>query len=486
MFLGIDLGTSGVKTVLIDESGTCVAATSAPLPVSRPRPLWSEQNPEDWLAATFQTLDTIAQQTPNALSQVRGIGFTGQMHGATLLDHQGKVLRPAILWNDGRAYKECLALNAQDSLIAATANLYMPGFTAPKLLWLKHHEPEIFPKVAKVLLPKDYLRYYFTGDYATDVSDASGTLWLNVAQRCWSELLLSATDLTPDHMPRLHEGPEITGELRTLLCKRYRMEGPVHVVAGGGDNAAGAISLGITESHQAMLSLGTSGVLFVPADHYQPNPKVALHHFCHCIPNKWHHMGVILSAASCLNWWGQICGQAPDKLLQITDKTNRHRPLFLPYLSGERTPHNDPFAQGLFFGLTHETQTSDMTLAILEGVAFAIADCQRVVQAVQNKAMTITLIGGGAKSVLWGEILATVLNQPIQLREDSEVGPAYGAAKLALVGNTTQKLSELKPPLVKKTCEPNQNSTSYYHDRLAIYRDLYHNNRELLQKYSGI
>jgi len=465
-YLGIDIGTSAVKIVLIDAKQQYISQASIPLTVSRPKPLWSEQNPEDWWQATCLAIEKLKHETD--LSEVKAIGLTGQMHGATCIDKNNKPLRPAILWNDGRSYKECEILNKHPAdFKTINGNTVMPGFTAPKLLWLKKHEPDVFKKISKVLLPKDYIRLKLSGDYASDLSDASGTAWLDVGKRVWSPQLLAATDLTIEHMPKVYEGTEITGELKADLAHKWGMTNKVKIIAGAGDNAAGAISLGITEPDRAMLSLGTSGVYFVPCTKFTPDPSKGFHTFCHCIPNRWHQMGVILSAASCLDWWGKITNMDAAQLLtEAENHTLKNVPIFLPYLSGERTPHNNPFAQGVFFGITHNTSRPELTQAILEGVAFAIADCQTVLKEVSTEVEQISIIGGGAKSKYWGQIIADVLNKPLSYHNESLLGPAFGAARLAMLG-------DINIPEVTNIIHTNIGQHEKYMLKLNKYRKIY-------------
>ncbi len=358
MYIGIDLGTSGVKVILMTERGEILATTHHSLTVSTPHPLWSEQEPAHWWQATQNCLDQLGQQ--HDLSSVLAVGLAGQMHGATLIDDQNKVLRPALLWNDGRSSEQCRQLEqAVPNARNITGNLVMPGFTAPKVLWVKQNQPEIFKQISKVLLPKDYLRLCLTGNYASDLSDAAGTSWLDVEKRCWSEAMLKATGLTRQHMPTLYEGSEITGHLLPELAKRWGM-GKVAVVAGAGDNAAGAIGVGIIHPGQAMLSLGTSGVYFAVSNGYKSNPECAVHSFCHALPSRWHLMAVTLSAASCLQWYASNSGLANvaalfDEVATQTAVNDVNVPYFLPYLTGERTPHNNPNATASFSGITAQT-----------------------------------------------------------------------------------------------------------------------------------
>lgn len=438
MFLGIDLGTSGVKVIILDEQDALLAQASSPLSVSRPAPLYSEQNPADWWQATCNAINELKKVHPALLNCVKAIGLSGQMHGATLLDKNNTIIRPAILWNDGRSAAHCVELEKREPASRTiTGNIAMPGFTAPKLLWVKEHEPENFSKIAKVLLPKDYLRFLMTGDFASDMSDSAGTLWLDVEKRAWSKQMLEACDLTEQHMPTLFEGTQITGTLTEKVATQWGMQ-QVPVVAGAGDNAAGAAGVGVVKPKQAFLSLGTSGVYFVANEKYLPNPEGAVHTFCHCIENTWHQMSVVLSAASCLTWVTKLTGfENEGALLEEVAKCDFSKPssvIFLPYLTGERTPHNNPDAKGVFFGLDSDSDAATLGRAVLEGVAFAFADGQQVLLDAGAEIDDVTVIGGGAKSPLWGKILASVLNRPLIYREGSEVGPAFGAARLARIG----------------------------------------------------
>lgn len=476
MYIGIDLGTSGVKVILMAEDGNVVASCSSPLSVSRPFDLWSEQTPEDWWQATDLAMLQLAAE--NDLQGVKAIGLSGQMHGATLLNKKGDVLRPAILWNDGRSHEECLLLQRRcPEVQAITGNLVMPGFTAPKLLWVKQHEPEIFGQIAKVLLPKDYLRFRMTGEFATDVSDASGTLWLNMEQRVWSDTMLSATGLTAEQMPCVFEGTQITGVIYDDLAKRWSMP-IVPVVAGGGDNAAGAVGMGIISPQQSMLSLGTSGVIFAVSDGFTANPAAALHSFGHTIPNTWHTMSVMLSAASCLHWVTKLAqfSSVEAALLAAENRIDHDTNLtFLPYLSGERTPHNDPNAKGVFWGMTHETTAADLVQAVLEGVTFALLDGLDAVRSAQTINDSIDVIGGGAKSAYWLQMLADVFSVPMDSREGGEVGPALGAARLAAIGYQGQEALKTictKPELIKQYL-PNQVNATRYTEKRERFQALY-------------
>jgi xylulokinase len=476
MYLGIDLGTSGVKVVLMDEHGSIVASASHGLTVSRVKPLWSEQNPLDWWAATEQAMDDLSKN--HNLSTVKSMGLSGQMHGATLLDVDGEILRPAILWNDGRCAEECTELEAMvPESRKITGNIMMPGFTAPKLLWVQKKEPDCFAKIAKVLLPKDYLRYRLSGDFAADLSDASGTMWVDVAARDWSDQLLSATGLDRTHMPRLYEGNQVTGYLKADLAQRWGMHA-IPIAAGAGDNAAGAIGVGIIEPKQAMISLGTSGVYFAVSDGFIANPESALHSFCHALPNTWHAMSVILSAASCLDWVSELCNftDVPTMLDELEQsKITATNVIFLPYLSGERTPHNNPDAQGVFFGMTMSTTRLDMALAVLEGVGFALADGADALHKTKLIPDSISLIGGGARSGYWRQILCDILNKELVYREGGDVGPALGAARLAMLAVETgidiAKICPVPQELARHV--PQENRAAYYQGKRSRYQTLY-------------
>lgn len=476
MYLGIDLGTSGIKILLLDEQGQVVASHSESLTLSRPHPLWSEQNPADWWQAADNAVTALAQQ--HSLKAVKAIGLSGQMHGATLLDAQQQVLRPAILWNDGRSYAECGLLEqrvAESRHI--TGNLMMPGFTAPKLLWLQQHEPDIFARIDKVLLPKDYLRLLMTGQFATDMSDASGTSWLDVAKRDWNDQLLAATGLTRQHMPTLYEGNQITGHLLAEHAERWGMD-CVPVVAGGGDNAAGAVGVGLYNPGQAMLSLGTSGVYFVVSDGFMANPESAVHSFCHSLPQRWHLMSVMLSAASCLDWAARLLGIASvPELIQLAETaTPGEQPVtFLPYLSGERTPHNNPNAKGVFFGMTHQHGPESLAYSVMEGVGFALAEGIDAVHACGVIPESITLIGGGARSAWWRQMLADISGQVMEYRSGGEVGPALGAARLAQIAGLeiTQVENYLSAPALQQRHTPDAEKHQAWQPRRELFRQLY-------------
>lgn len=476
MYIGIDLGTSGVKVILLSEAGEVLASQTEKLTVSRPHPLWSEQDPEQWWQATDRAMKALSQQ--HRLHEVKALGIAGQMHGATLLDKQQRVLRPAILWNDGRCGEECQLLEAEVSQSRRiTGNLMMPGFTAPKLLWVKRHEPDIFAQIDKVLLPKDYLRLRMTGDFASDMSDAAGTMWMDVAKRDWSDAMLNACGLTRDNMPALFEGCEITGTLLPDVAQAWAIPA-VPVVAGGGDNAAGAVGVGMADAGQAMLSLGTSGVYFAVSEGFLSKPERAVHSFCHALPGRWHLMSVMLSAASCLDWAARLTGleTVPALIHAAGSADESAEPIwFLPYLSGERTPHNNPQAKGAFFGLTHQHGPAELARAVLEGVGFALADGMDVVHACGVTPESITLIGGGARSAYWRQMLADISGQQLDYRTGGDVGPALGAARLAqLALHRDKPFTDFLPQLsLEQSHRPDPQRVAHYAPRREIFRKLY-------------
>ncbi|MDE3010326.1 MAG: xylulokinase [Pseudomonadota bacterium] len=484
MYVGIDLGTSEVKTLLVDASQRIVAQAGVRLEVSRPQPMWSEQDPELWWTATAQALGRLRAQAPQAWGGVRAIGLSGQMHGATLLDASGRALRPAILWNDTRAHAECLELEQQvPAARAITGNLAMPGFTAPKLLWLRRHEPAVFAQVARVLLPKDWLALRMTGEAVSEPSDAAGTLWLDVARREWSTDMLAACGLQLSHMPRLVEGSEPRGTLRAAIAAEWGLPPGVVVAGGGGDNAASAVGMGVVEHGDALVSLGSSGVMFVATDRFAPNPAGAVHAFCHALPGRWCQMSVTLSAATSLSWLAGITGGIAEGELaaQAAHADPQSTPIFLPYLNGERTPHNDAHARGLFFGLSTRTGTPELAYAVLEGVAFSIADGYAALQAAGTQVKQAVLVGGGARSALWASLIAAACGFAVARPASGDQGGAFGAARLARLAVSGEAPTEvcLAPPPAEVTA-PEAALVARLAPRLARYRALYTQTRNLL------
>ena len=479
MYLGIDLGTSELKLLLLDEQRRIVASVGEPLAVSRPHPLWSEQAPSDWWKALDAAMQRLHVAQPAAMAAVRAIGPSGQMHGAVLLDERDVVLRPAILWNDGRSSAQCAALEAAlPALHAIAGNLAMPGFTAPKLLWVREHEPHVFARTARVLLPKDWLRLQLTGEHASEMSDASGTLWLDVGARCWSDELLAACGLTRAHMPRLFEGSEVSGELRPALADRWGLRARIAVAGGGGDNAASAVGIGAVQPNQGFVSLGTSGVIFLASDRFLPNPRSAMHAFCHALPERWHQMSVMLSAASALRWARDLLGLPSEgalleRVAGLTPSQQARAPLFLPYLSGERTPHNDPHAQGVLFGLTHEHQAAAIGYAVVEGVSFGLVDGWASLQAEAGSVAALSLVGGGARSALWAQLLASALGVTMRIHEGGEAGGALGAARLAWLADGGDESDVCRTAALKREFAPDAAEAALLAPRYERFRALY-------------
>ncbi|MFN6753236.1 xylulokinase [Proteus mirabilis] len=476
MYLGLDLGTSSVKAIIMNEQGDVVASHSIPLTLSRPHPQWSEQDPQAWWQATDEAIKQLSRTQP--MEQIQAIGLSGQMHGAVLLDAQQNILRPAILWNDGRSVKQCLRLAKEyPQFKEITGNLVMPGFTAPKLQWVAENEAEIFCQIAHVLLPKDFLRWKMSGNFASDMSDAAGTLWLDMQKRDWSDELLAATGLSRCQMPTLFEGNQITGYLLPEIAKKWQMK-QVPIIAGGGDNAAGAIGVGVYQPGQGMLSLGTSGVYFVVSEKFLQNSDNAVHSFCHALPQTWHLMSVILSAASCLDWVCQLTGISDVGAMFKEIEQHAHSDsslLFLPYLSGERTPYNNADAKGVFWGLTHQHQRADLCRAVLEGVSFALRQGIEVADKAGQHADNITLIGGGARSEYWRQLLADITGKTLDYRQGGDVGPALGAARLAQLAINPAHLSQiiLSQPKLETRHVPNLEKHKAYQDKYNAFKKLY-------------
>ncbi|MDX8349458.1 xylulokinase [Cognatiyoonia sp. IB215446] len=472
MYIGLDLGTSGLKAVLIDEAQAVLAEAVAPLEAVRPEPGWSEQVPATWLDAADAAMRALGAQV--SLEAVRGIGLSGQMHGATLLDAANEVLRPCILWNDTRSAVEAAELDADPQFRALTGNIVFPGFTAPKLVWVARHEPEIFAQLARVLLPKDYLRLWLTGEAVAEMSDAAGTSWLDVGKRDWSDALLAATGMSRDQMPRLVEGSQVSGQLRDALAVCWGLPKGVVVAGGGGDNAASAVGVGVVKAGDAFVSLGTSGVLFAASDAYQPDAATAVHTFCHALPGTWHQMGVILAAADALNWFAGVAGQPSATLTGALGELQAPtRALFLPYLGGERTPHNDASIRGSFLHLDHGADQAAMTRAVLEGVTHAIRDCYDALSATGTQINRLIAVGGGSKSDYWVKAIATSLGLPVQLPVAGDFGGAFGAARLGMMAATGAGVEIATPPQIARTIDPDTSLTAAFSEAHARYRASY-------------
>lgn len=477
MYLGIDLGTSSAKCVLMDSNQSIVASCSAPVAISRPQDGWSEQNPADWIIAVETALEQLRKDNASEMSAVKGIGLSGHMHGATLLDDNDQIIRPCMLWNDTRSQAQASLLDTDESR-TLTGNILFPGFTAPKLAWVAENEPENFKRIAKVLLPKDYLRLWLTGEYVADLSDAAGTGWLDVQKRQWSDALLQATDLDRQQMPTLVEGIEVSGNLRHALAERFGMQQHIVVAGGAGDNAASACGMGTIATGEAFLSLGTSGVLFAATDNYRPNAASAVHTFCHAIPDTWHQMGVILAATDALNWLSQCLQSQPAALTDALDgsTTAATELLFLPYLGGERTPVNDAAARGVFVGLNHSTDQMQMTRAVLQGVAFAFKDSQLALHSAGTHLQRATAIGGGSQSAFWLQIIANTLGIALDVPVHGDFGASLGAARLGMISaESALPESVCTPPKIARTVEPDANSAGFseqYQRYTATYQAL--------------
>ena len=484
MFLGIDLGTSEVKVLLLDRSHAVLATAGSPLTVSRPHDGWSEQEPQDWWTATGLALAQLRAAVGEAIwAQVAAIGLSGQMHGAVLLDAAHQVLRPAILWNDTRSHAECESLMREcPALPDIAGNLAMPGFTAPKLAWVRDHEPELFARTSKVLLPKDWLRWRMTDAFVSDPSDAAGTLWLDVARRDWSDELLALTGLNRSHMPELVEGSAISGGLSADVAAAWGLKAGTVVAGGGGDNAASAVGVGAVSPGQGFVSLGTSGVLFVVTDRFRPNPASAVHAFCHAVPGRWHQMSVMLSAAASLAWWRQVQGGEVQEAVLIDEVARafegdaerlRGAPMFLPYLAGERTPHNDAEIRGGFQGLASRHTRADLSYAVLEGVAFGLRDGLLSLQAAGTQVQRLGLVGGGSRSPWWAQLHADVLGVELATYGGGETGGALGAARLGWLAASGDEAEVCRLPEVSAVYRPDPVRQALLVERHARFQASY-------------
>lgn len=465
VFLGLDLGTSGLRALLVDDSGTVIGSAEAHYSVSHPHAGWSEQDPQHWLDAVAKTLEALREDHAEAIGQLRGIGISGHMHGATLVDAAGDVLRPCILWNDTRSHVEAAKLDGAPQVRELSGNIVFPGFTAPKCMWVAAHEPQVFAQIDKVLLPKDYLSFWLTGQAVSEMSDAAGTSWLDVGARDWSEVLLNASGMRRDQMPALIEGSQIAGTVRDDRSAKLGLPKGVQVVGGGADNAAAACGVGALHEGQGFVSLGTSGVLLAARDSFAPMPASAVHTFCHAIPGTWYQMGVILAATDSLNWLsGVLEAPAGDLAMALGNQIGAPQEVrFLPYLSGERTPHNDSSIRGAFFGLDIGTDRAALTRSVMEGVSFALRDSLEALKLTGTKLDRVLAIGGGARSAYWVELLATILNLPIDLPAQGEFGAALGAARLAICGVTGADPQQvMTQPVIHKTIQPRQDVVVAY------------------------
>lgn len=477
LYIGIDLGTSAVKLLLMDEKGQIHKIVSKEYPLYFPHSGWSEQNPEDWYEQTIDGMQELLEECDR--TKVAGISFGGQMHGLVVLDGEDQVIRPAILWNDGRTVKETDYLNetiGKKNLSRYTANIAFAGFTAPKLLWMKENEPELFAKIKKIMLPKDYLAYRLSGVHSTDYSDASGMLLLDVKNRCWSREMMDISGISRDQLPDLYESYEAVGTLKPELAEALGLSAEVKIAAGAGDNAAAAVGTGTVGDNRCNISLGTSGTIFISSENFGVDAHNALHSFAHA-DGHYHLMGCMLSAASCNKWWMDEILSTKDyqKEQEGIKKLGENKVYFLPYLMGDRSPHNDPDARGTFIGMTMDTTRSDMTQAVLEGVAFALRDSFEVARSLGLKIERTKICGGGAKSALWKKIIANVLNVKVDVLENEE-GPAYGGAILAAVAcGEFASVTEAAEKLVRvvETVEPDSQLTEKYEEKYKKFREIY-------------
>lgn len=486
LYIGVDLGTSSVKLLLMDEAGDIKSIVTREYPLFFPKPGWSEQNPEDWYSAL---VDGIKELTKDCNKQdIDGISFSGQMHGLVILDENDKVIRPAILWNDGRTQAECDYLNIEigrEKISEYTANMALTGFTAPKLLWVRKHEPENFARIKKIMLPKDYIAYMLSGVHCTDVSDASGMVLLDVKNKRWSKEMLDLCGLKEEQMAKVHESFEVVGTLSTKAAKELDLPETVKVIAGGGDQAVAAVGTGTVGVGKCNVSLGTSGVVFISSEKFAVDDQNALHAFCHA-DGKYHFMGVMLSAAASNKWWmDEIIGTKEyAKEQKDIEKLGENNVFFLPYLMGERTPHNNPNARGTFIGMTMDTTRADMTQAVLEGVAFALRDSFEITKSLGVSVERIRINGGGAKSPLWCKIIANVLNVKVD-KINSEEGPAFGAAILAAVGcGKYASVEEAAGKLIKviDTTEQDPEIVKLYDKKYEVFKQLYPTLKEMFDK----
>ncbi len=475
VLVGLDVGTGGARAVAVDESGSIVAEASSEYPLHTPRPGWTEQDPADWWEGAREALGKVA-----AGKEVAGIGLTGQMHGSVFLDSSDEVIRPALLWNDQRTYRQCDEITravGEERLISIAGNPALTGFQAPKIVWLRDEEPENFDKVARVLLPKDYVRLKLTGEHATDASDAAGTLLLEMRARDWSAEILDSLEIPREWMPKVYEGPENTGALRDDVAEELGLPQGIPVAAGGGDNAAAAVGTGIVGPGLVNSSVGTSGVLFAHASEFNPDPSGRLHAFCHAVPGAYHLMGVTLSAGGSLAWWRETLGGDYDELVEEASgvQPGSEGLVFLPYLSGERTPHLDPKARGAFLGLTARHGVAHMTRAVMEGVIFSLRDSLEIMRELGVLIEDVRATGGGARSALWRQLQADIYGTPIR-RTVADEGPAYGAALLAGVASRTYADVDEATSVIKlreEVTEPDRERSKVYEEHYEVYRSLY-------------
>lgn len=504
-YLGLDVGTTGAKAVLIDQQGRVVSSAVSEYGMSMPRPLWAEQDPQDWWRAAQESFRSVVARSGIEKSEIKGIGLTGQMHGLVLLDQSGKVLRPCIMWNDQRTTLECEAITEKvgfSRLLSITGNPVLPGFTAPKILWVRTNEPEIYKLAAHVLLPKDYIRYCLTGEFATEVSDASGTSLLDVNKRDWSGEILALLDIPTDWMPKVYESPEVTGKVTPEAAEKTGLCPGTPVVGGGGDQAAGAVGTGTVQQGITSVVLGTSGVVFSHSEKLTIEPEGRLHAFCHSVPGAWHLMGVTLAAAGSFRWFRDVLGDTEVSAARHLNKdpyelltaeaalapAGSEGLIFLPYLSGERTPYPDPDAKGTFIGLTLRHDKKYLVRSVMEGVAYSLRDCLELNNRLGLSTDQIRVSGGGAKSKLWRHILADVFNKEIVTLTSTEGAP-YGAALIAAAG--TGYFSSVEEACrnslsVATHTTPDPENIAVYEDYYRIYNGIYGRLKGTYRKISDI
>lgn len=476
MFLGLDLGTSGLRALIVDDDGEPVAEASHSYCVSNPYEGWSEQDPTDWIDACDRVMADLRANAFEAYRQIKGIGISGHMHGAVMLDQHRQAIRPCILWNDTRASKEAKILDEANGFRALTGNIVFPGFTAPKLLWMQRREPDNFAKIAHIMLPKDYLSFWLTGRFATDMSDAAGSSWLNVGERSWSNELIKTSGIERSNLPQLFEGCDIVGPLQSAVADQYGLSNDTQIVAGGADNACAACGIGAFDEGQGFASLGTSGVVLVARNKFAPDPGTAVHTFCHAVPEKYYQMGVTLSATDSLNWLAETMDSDPVTLAGLLpDKTNGPASvLFLPYLSGERTPHNDSDIRGSFIGLSKQTDRTSLVQAIMEGVCYSLRDCLEALKTTGANPTSLMAVGGGTKSEFWLQSLANILNIDIEVPKKGDFGAALGAARLAMMGAGKMSAKQvMTKPKIERLILPDPNLQPLYETKYQTYKKCY-------------
>ncbi len=479
MYLGIDLGTSAMKCLIIgEEQEIIISVSSKDIPLSTPNSGWSEQDPSSWIIALEECIHQLKENIK--LSEIKSISFSGHMHGATCIDKKHEVIRPCMLWNDTRSHKECGEIMKESSVMDIAGNIAMPGFTAPKVLWLKNNEPDNYNSIYKALLPKDYLRFYLTGEFFSDLSDASGTYWLDVEKRDWSQKLLATGSMDISQMPNVCEGTDQTGVLKKEIAEKYGFNNDCKVYGGAGDNAAAAVGLGLYEEGDASISLGTSGVIFGSTKKFLKNYDDAIHSFCHCLPNTWHLMSVMLSCTSNVNWFINTFDSSIKEITeQLSNSMNsedliKNSPFYLPYLTGERTPINDPHIRASFHNMGIETNRISLIYSLIEGISFGLNDNYQALQKTGIKLDKLFVIGGGSKNEHWIKLLASILDRDLAVTEASDAMAAYGAARLAFLGfNNLKHESVLKPPAVNRIIEKDHKLNSILNDRFIKWKNYY-------------